>query len=145
MQEPVRNVQDPAAGLATGSMILGLFSVIMIATGFSFIIGSAGIILALLSRGSGNFSTKAKSGLVTSVIGVLGGIAVTVFAFVTIFSGDFSQALERLDSLYETYITQGTLDQTDLDRVLEDDKDQQPLDNKAACLIFPVYEEEADV
>lgn len=145
MQEPVRKIQDPASGLSSTAMILGILSIIMIVTGFSFIIGSMGIILALLSRGRGRFSTQAMTGLITSAIGVVGGILITLVAFFTIYSGNLDEAIDRLNSLYETYITQGTLNGSDIDRILDDSQEQQLSDSKTACVSFSVYSEEADV
>lgn len=104
-------------------MFLGLFSLIMIATGFSIIIGSVGVILALLSRGAGHLSGRSKAGFITSLIGLIGGIAVTVVTYVTLFSGNPDQVMERLNTLYQTYINQGTLDSNDVNRIFTDDTD----------------------
>lgn len=123
MNETVPTTPDHSPGLASASMILGLFSLIMIATGFSFIIGSVGIILALMSRGRGPLTGKAKTGLVTSIFGIAGGIIVTLMAFFSIFSGSLEQTLDRMDYLYETYINEGTLDQTDIDKAITDHTD----------------------
>lgn len=121
MNESVPPSSRRSSGMETASLIIGIFSLIMIATGSSVIIGSIGIILALLSRGADVLSGKAKAGLCTSLIGIIGGIAVTLFAFSSLFSGDWTQAYNRINSLYQTYITDGSLNPADLDHILQDD------------------------
>lgn len=123
MNNTVQTTSDHSPGMASASLILGLFSIIMVATGFSFIIGSVGIILALMSRGRGPLIGKARTGLITSLVGIVGGIAVTLIAFFSLFSGNLQQTLDRMDSLYETFINEGTLDQTDIDKLLTDPND----------------------
>ncbi len=109
-----------ASQMSGAALILGLISLLLIATGFSIILGALGIILALLSRGSGPLSGRAKAGLITSALGIFGGIAVVAVTYITLFSGDPEQAMERLNTLYNTYIEQGSLDSDDIDEVLED-------------------------
>ena len=144
MNEPVHTVSDYSPGMARASMFLGVFSLIMIATGFSFIIGSVGIILAVLSRGRGPLPGQAKTGLITSAFGIIGGIIVTVTAFLSLFSGNLSETLSRLDSLYETYVNQGTLNPSDIDRALSrPGKDSGSPEKTALTVVLPDGEEVA--
>lgn len=142
MNEPVQTTPDHSPGLASASLILGLFSLIMIATGFSFIIGSVGIILALMSRGRGPLIGKARTGLITSIFGVAGGIIVTTIAFFSLFSGNLEQTLDRMDYLYETYINEGTLDQTDIDKVITDHTDAGNANGQTALGLICTFKEE---
>lgn len=144
MNEPVHAASDHSPGMARASMLLGVFSLIMIATGFSIIIGSVGIILAVLSRGRGPLAGQAKTGLVTSLVGIIGGIAVTVIALYSLFSGNLSETLNRLDSLYETYINEGTLNPSDVDRaLLRPGKDTGSPEKTALTVVLPDGEEVA--
>ncbi|MDO4491646.1 MAG: hypothetical protein Q4B85_11320 [Lachnospiraceae bacterium] len=139
-----QNPSEYSPAMASASLALGLFSVILIATGFSVITGSLGLILALLSRGAGPLSQKAKTGLFTSLVGILGGIVITGMALFAIFSGDWRETLNRLETLYETYITTGTLDPSDVDRVLNDDSSLEIQSDKTALRISFFTEEETD-
>ncbi len=123
MNETVQTPAGSSSRMETAALILGIFSIIMMATGFSLVIGSVGVILALLSRGSGRLSGKAKGGLITSLIGIIGGILVTAVVFLTLFQGDLNQTLERLDSLYQTYIDEGTINSSDIDRIFFNESD----------------------
>lgn len=144
MNRPVQTARDHSPGMASASLILGLFSVIMIATGFSFIIGSIGIILALMSRGRGPLTGKARTGLITSVVGIAGGIIVTLVAFFSLFSGDWNQAINRLDYLYETYMNEGTLNPSDIDRALTDQPTNGNANDQTALVISYISGEEVD-
>ncbi len=128
--------------MASASLILGMLSLIMILTGFSVIIGSVGIILALLSRVSGPLAGKAKAGLAASLIGILGGIAVLWFTFSTLFSGNLNQAMDRLDSLYQTYITEGSLDPADIQQIFSEDETQAPSADQTALALYRNNKEE---
>ncbi len=123
-----------SAGMASAAMILGIFSLIMMATGFSIITGSIGVILALLSRGSGTLSGRSLAGFITSFLGILGGIGVLIFTYVTLFSGDPQQAMDRLNTLYETYIEQGSIDAGDIDQVISDDEEQTDVSSDQVAL-----------
>jgi len=71
---PVPNAPAPVPsnGLATASLILGICSVVFICCGGGLIVGTLGIIFALLSRGASTMNSQAKVGL---------GLSIGAFAF----------------------------------------------------------------
>lgn len=56
--------------MSTAAMVLGICSIVFICCGGSIILGTVGIILALLSRGSGTMDGRAKTGLILSIVGL---------------------------------------------------------------------------
>lgn len=99
--------------MSKASQVLGIFSVVLIATGLSIVTGSVGMILALLSRGNGQLDYKAKTGLITSGIGIVGGILVTFIALNSLFQGDWSHPINKVNTLYETYMNDMGLSEGD--------------------------------
>lgn len=135
MNEPIRANADHSPAMASAALILGMISIIMIATGFSVVLGSIGIIMALLSRGAGPMAAKAKTGFLTSFIGLIGGLIVITISFYSIFSDGWEQGITRLNSLYQTYVNEGTLDSSDVDQVFSKDTGDGTADQKTAISI----------
>lgn len=97
-----------------------------------------------MSRGRGPLTGKARTGLITSVVGIAGGIIVTLVAFFSLFSGDWNQAINRLDYLYETYMNEGTLNPSDIDRALTDQPTNGNANDQTALVISYISGEEVD-
>ena len=115
-----RPKEEPANKLASASTVLGI---IAIASFFTFtiyppvIFGSLAIILALLSRGASfNLHSKAKNGIITSVIAIGCDIALVAVACLLIFgTPDFFEKIYGM-SYQEMMegIENGTLDYDEL-------------------------------
>lgn len=94
--------------LATASMILGVCSFLFMLSGGFLLFGSLGILLAILSRGSGKMSTAAKAGLGASIAGILIGTAVVVTLFSSVIQSDnLDHYLEDFEDYYEYYLDDG--------------------------------------
>ena len=115
-----RPKEEPANKLASASTVLGI---IAIASFFTFtiyppvIFGSLAIILALLSRGASfNLHSKAKNGIITSVIAIGCDIALVAVACLLIFgTPDFFEKIYGMS--YQEMMEQmenGTLDYDEL-------------------------------
>ena len=89
------NMLNPRVGLATAASVLGLVSIVLIISGyFSIILGGIAITLAFLSRGfDGKLFPQAKRGIVLGLIGLVGGYALIVTSFVTVFTDPEAHSL----------------------------------------------------
>ena len=89
-QQPASNQPSSSShtsGMAVAALILGIFSLITCCCGIGGIIfGSAGIIIAILSRGTHPMEKTAKLGLGFSIAGLILGLVLLVFLF---FSSNF--------------------------------------------------------
>lgn len=101
--------------MATVALVLGICSILFTCCGGSCFFGAIGIILALLSRGSGHMNAQAKVGLGLSIGGIILGIIVTLLMI--IFSIAPSGKLEQYMDTIERY-----------SYIYESDDDYLPLD-----------------
>ena len=63
--QPPRRYKEPgSSGMAMASVVLGVCSFVLMLSGMSPFLGGLGILLALLSRGSGKMSGTGKAGLI---------------------------------------------------------------------------------
>lgn len=91
---------QPANGMATAALVLGICSLVFFCCG-GFLLGALGIILALLSRGTGRMSTTAKTGFGLSIAALVIGIIAYTAYFSWIFtSGTFQRTLEEYQPYY---------------------------------------------
>ena len=89
---------DSSPGMATASLVLGICSLVLALTGFSIMLGALGLLLALLSRGSGRLAGRSMAGFITSLIGFCLGILL-IISLVVLWGS-------LLTSPYFTYLTQ---------------------------------------
>lgn len=82
------NPLNPRVSFATVASILGLISIALIlSVYFSIILGGIAITMAFLSREqNGKLYPQAKRGIVFGLIGLIGGYALMVTSFVTVFT-----------------------------------------------------------
>jgi len=86
--------------MSTAAMVLGICSIVFICCGGSIILGTVGIILALLSRGSGTMDGRAKTGLILSIVGLSLCIVIWGAYFIWfIATGLFDQAWDEYNSV----------------------------------------------
>lgn len=94
--------QPPQAsnGMATASLVLGICALVFFCCG-GFILGALGIILALLSRGTGRMNGTAKTGLGLSIASLVVGV-ITYIVYITLAftSGTFWQVMEQYQPYY---------------------------------------------
>lgn len=104
-QQPRRYKEPGSSGMALASMILGACSFFLLLSGFSPVLGGLGILLALLSRGSGKMKPAAKAGLVASCIELaLGTIMIAALSYV-MFRDILTQDYDHLlDQYYHEYM-----------------------------------------
>lgn len=107
------NPLNPRVSLATIASILGLVSIaLLLSVYFSIILGGIAITLAFLSRDSaGKLYPQAKRGIIFGLIGLVGGYALMVSSFVTVFTdpeahkmvNQYSQAIsgESFDDMFK--------------------------------------------
>ncbi len=75
--QPPRRYKEPgSSGMAMASVVLGVCSFVLMLSGMSPFLGGLGILLALLSRGSGKMSGTGKAGLIASACGLVIGTGV---------------------------------------------------------------------
>ncbi len=104
--EPLPQPVPQRNGLASASLTLGICSIIFSFLGISFILGAIGIVLALLSRGAENMAAKARTGLVTSVIGVILSVTILIASFTYLVQTDQMQnMLDDYRYYYENEIS----------------------------------------
>jgi hypothetical protein len=89
------NMLNPRVGFATLASILGLISIVLIISAyFSIILGGIAITIALLSRGlDGKLYPQARRGIIFGLIGLVGGYALMVTSFVTVFTDPEAHSL----------------------------------------------------
>ncbi|WP_026528320.1 hypothetical protein [Butyrivibrio sp. VCD2006] len=82
------NMLNPRVGFATAASVLGLISIALILSAyFSIILGGIAITMAILSRESnGKLYPQAKRGILFGLVGLVGGYALMVTSFVTVFT-----------------------------------------------------------
>ncbi|WP_156036162.1 hypothetical protein [Butyrivibrio sp. AE3004] len=107
------NPLNPRVSMATIASIMGLISIALIlSVYFSIILGGIAITLALLSRDSaGKLYPQAKRAIFFGLIGFVGGYALMITSFVTVFTdpeahkmvNQYSQAIsgESFDDMLE--------------------------------------------
>ena len=81
------------------SMYIGIFSLFLIFLGFSIPLGALGIIMSLMSRGSGEMGSQAKIALGLSTASVVIGLLMYAWSFYLVYSGAFGD-LEQILELY---------------------------------------------
>lgn len=83
------NYKAPGSNMASVAMILGIGAIVtalMMTVYFPFILGSIAIVLALLSKGSfAKMQSKAKAGIICSVIALLLNFGIIGYSFNIIF------------------------------------------------------------
>ena len=89
--------------MITASMILGIAAIVsafMMTVYFPFILGGISIIMALLSKGhEQKMASKAKTGVVCSIIGLVLNVIIVVSSVYTVFSNE--TAYRQFDQMYE--------------------------------------------
>lgn len=121
-QQPYTSQQPSSGrtnGMAVAALILGIFSLITCCCGLGGIVfGAAGIIIAILSRGTAPMEKTAKIGLGLSISGLILGIVLLVFLFF------FSNALDNASYFYDYYndhnVQEFPFDEHDLEDLIED-------------------------
>ena len=89
-------------GFSTASMTAGTLSLFFLVSGLSFPVGALGILFALLSRKGDKMDPQAKLGCILSIIGLCLGIAIFIYAAVTVYQ-NFPELLQQYQQLYEMY------------------------------------------
>ena len=105
---------DSSPGMATASLVLGICSLVLALTGFSIVLGALGLLLALLSRGSGRLAGRSMAGFVTSLIGFCLGILLIismVFLWGSLLTSPYLTQLQQ-DWEYNDSYDYGYADQT---------------------------------
>ena len=87
---------------STASMTAGTLSLFFLVSGLSFPVGALGILFALLSRKGDKMDSQAKLGCILSCIGLCLGIAILIYAAVTVYQ-NFPEFLQQYQKLYEMY------------------------------------------
>lgn len=97
---PQYSSSSSSNSMSTAAMVLGICSIVFICCGGSIIIGTVGIILALLSRGSGTMDGRAKTGLILSIVGLSLCIVIWGAYFIWFMAtGLFDQAWDEYNSV----------------------------------------------
>ena len=96
--------KSPADGMITAAMILGVTSIVsafMMTVYFPFILGGISIIMALLSKGhEQKMVSKAKMGIVCSIVGIVLNIIIVIGSVYIVFSSEAT--FQQFDRLYES-------------------------------------------
>ena len=89
------NMLNPRVSFATAASVLGLISIaLLFSVYFSIIVGGIAITMAFLSRGTdGKLFPQAKRGIIFGLIGLVGGYALMVTSFVTVFTDPEAHSL----------------------------------------------------
>ena len=87
---------------STASMTAGTLSLFFLVSGLSFPVGALGILFALLSRKGDKMDSQAKLGCILSSIGLCLGIAIFIYAAVTVYQ-NFPELIQQYQQLYEMY------------------------------------------
>ncbi len=99
--QPPRRYKEPgSSGMAMASVVLGVCSFILMMSGMSTFLGGLGILIALLSRGSGKLSGTGKAGLIASACGLVIGTAVMFFLVFTSLNGSI---IDQYNELFDEY------------------------------------------
>ena len=100
---PVQNTPAPTKsnGFSVTALIMGICSLVFVCCGGGLVLGSLGIIFALLSRGSESMDTQAKVGLGLSI----GGFAFSIIVLIGLLAyGDLQRGVaEYYDRYYYEY------------------------------------------
>ena len=78
----------------------GTLSLFFLVSGLSFPVGALGILFALLSRKGDKMDPQAKLGCILSIIGLCLGIAIFIYAAVTVYQ-NFPELIQQYQQLYE--------------------------------------------
>lgn len=89
-------------GFSTASMTAGTLSLFFLVSGLSFPVGALGILFALLSRKGDKMDPQAKLGCILSIIDLCLGIAIFIYAAVTVYQ-NFPELIQQYQQLYEMY------------------------------------------
>lgn len=89
-------------GFSTASMTAGTLSLFFLVSRLSFPVGALGILFALLSRKGDKMDPQAKLGCILSIIGLCLGIAIFIYAAVTVYQ-NFPELIQQYQQLYEMY------------------------------------------
>jgi len=99
----------PSNGFSITALIMGICSLVFICCGGGFILGSLGIIFAILSRNAGKMNTQAKVGLGLSIAAfaltliivpmILMGYATN--SFINEFQGEFNRQYNEIYDEFE--------------------------------------------
>ena len=74
----------------------------LLVSGLSFPVGALGILFALLSRKGDKMDSQARLGCILSSIGLCLGIAIFIYAAVTVYQ-NFPEFIQQYQQLYEMY------------------------------------------
>lgn len=99
-QQPRQYREPGSSGMAAASVVLGVCSFVLMLSGLSPLLGGLGILLALLSRGSGTLSGTGKAGLIASAAGLVIGTGVMVFVIITALN---SSVIQQYNELFQEY------------------------------------------
>src|SRR5699024_4998146 len=103
-QQPQRYKEPGSSGMAVASVILGVCSFIFVISGLSPLLGGLGILLALLSRGSGKMSVTGRAGLIASIFGLVIGTGILIFLTAFLLQNTtIDQQYEQIDRYYREY------------------------------------------
>lgn len=98
-------IEMRSAGMSVASMILGILGLIMCCCIYPAIIfGSLALIFALLSRGGEmTMNSYAKAGMVLGIIGIVLGILLLIYAFVTVLTefGGIEGYIDYIEDIME--------------------------------------------
>lgn len=105
---PVPPVKVPGNGFAIAAMILGISAIItafMLTVYLPFILGSLSIVMAILSRsGLTGLQSKAKAGIICSVVALLLNIGIVGYSFSIIFNNP--ELIMQTATMYDEMIEQ---------------------------------------
>ena len=85
------------------SLYISIFSLFLVILGFSIPLGALGLIMALMSRGSGELGGTGKVAMGLSIAALSIGLLMYIWSFYLLYSG----ALGDLEQIFELYGLQG--------------------------------------
>lgn len=106
--QPPQNTDRTSNGLAIVSLVLGIVSIVLSCCVFGgFLFGALALIFALLSRGKEHkFDGMAIAGIVTSIVGMLLGIAFLILVIVDVAVTSGGKGFESIIQYYEQQLEQ---------------------------------------
>lgn len=88
-------------GMAVASLVMGILSIVLLCCGFSFVVGSLGIVFALLSRTQSGMDTQAKVGLGLSIGGSV--ISILSVLFLLVSNDVYKDIRDEYEHFYQEY------------------------------------------
>ena len=105
----------PSPRMQIFSMVLGIMSLTMIITGFGLPIGALGLIVALLSRGTGPVVGRAKAGMIMSIVSMCISGLLLLVTIVMLATGAMADYADQIRAILQNYS--------------DDESDQQYMDD----------------